>query len=1037
MVLKILLFIMKKSSTLSFLDVLSSNLNCCLLSKITISKLNFLRFDLRMMVPFIFMAMMFMFNTVTGQVSNKPGIAPVLIPTNGFAIDGDAQANHSPVGTTVYNNIGDWFENPGLGGWLINENSTFTVPQGDGTYFKIYEDPFKVTDPTAFPSSNKINDNPNTYIVGSANVPKKDDMQRAAAFFSYADENLPGGKEGDLWCIFAADRWEVTGSSYIDFEFNKAKLTLNADGTMTSEADTTDGEGVPTGGRTPGDILVTIEFVVGGKSTVIYVDKWDKLLGGNVYDWRPIDISNSKSVYISENTITDDAPWLVYDQGNMIYSKNQFAEGAINLTELMGVGKDLCGHLATVWCRTKVSHSTSAELADLAGPPFQIAAIVPELIATCKAPVDLPTCTLPADIITAYDNWKKVSFTGGVGTITPTLVVDPLPEDVACVGANLNLTYKVTDECNQVSICTSTFTITAPTKVVVNKPTDVTDSGCKYADQAAVNAAFTEWLKGFSVTNGCKPIGDYGNPKAPDLCGGFTEVIYTVNDLCEKVLTSTAKFSITAPTKVVVNKPTDVTDSGCKYSDQAAVDLAFTEWLKGFSVTNGCNPVGDYGSPKAPDLCGGFTEVTYTVNDLCEKGLTATAKFSITAPDPIVISDVKNVLIPSCTYGTQDDLDKAFALWLEGFKVVSGGCNPQGVFEGAYIAPNRVTGGFVDIVYNVTDMCGNGSSSARYTVDPCILNSAHCTYTQGYYGNLGGMSCADGTEYTTTALITKALEYYKGTMVVGYGLNTVSISTPSCIITVLPGGGGSYKLSGAKDICNLPSGYLTKKGTLNNTLLAQTITLGLNLGIDPSLGGFVLQAGELATAAPQGGCGTTIPILESCSIGEGYGVLVNEYRRYAFPGFVDGMTVKGLFDAANNALGGGTLPQDATMSTLANAVDMVNNAFDGCRIAMGYGVPKPDCTIATSPQEFVAFQVPIVNNQLTIKYKFSYVSDVIIDVFDAVTGAKVFSKLDTNSYLDKEVKLDYNFNTGTEKVYIVRLTTRLGHDEQKVMSNPY
>jgi hypothetical protein len=103
---------------------------------------------------------------------------------------------------------------------------------------------------------------------------------------------------------------------------------------------------------------------------------------------------------------------------------------------------------------------------------------------------------------------------------------------------------------------------------------------------------------------------------------------------------------------------------------------------------------------------------------------------------------------------------------------------------------------------------------------------------------------------------------------------------------------------------------------------------------------------------------------------------------------------------------------------------------------MGYGVERKVCDL-TSPQAFVAFEVPIVNNQLTIKYKFSYVSDVTIDVFDATTGAKLFSKADTNSYLDKEVKLDYNFNTGTQKVYIVRLTTRLGHDEQKVLSSPY
>ena len=336
-------------------------------------------------------------------------------------------------------------------------------------------------------------------------------------------------------------------------------------------------------------------------------------------------------------------------------------------------------------------------------------------------------------------------------------------------------------------------------------------------------------------------------------------------------------------------------------------------------------------------------------------------------------------------------------------------------------------------------------------VDLIPCGNAHCTYTQGYYGNLGGMSCADGKSYTTKQLIEKALKSYPivgtdpetHTMTIGSNGHSVLISNTvadiNAIIAVLPGGGNSYQLSAGNPQISALAGtkYLTKNGTLNNTLLAQTITLGLNLGIDPTLGGFVLQAGELATAAPEAGCGTTIPMPRSYSIGEGYGSVVNEYTRFVFAAFVgDGMTVQALFEAANKALGDGILPKDATMSTLANAVDMVNKAFDGCRIAIGYGV-EPLVSNATSPQEFVAFQVPIVNNQLTIKYKFSYVSDVTIDVFDAVTGAKVFTKLDTDSYLDKEVKLDYNFNKGTERVYIVRLTTRLGHDEQKVMSNPY
>ena len=355
---------------------------------------------------------------------------------------------------------------------------------------------------------------------------------------------------------------------------------------------------------------------------------------------------------------------------------------------------------------------------------------------------------------------------------------------------------------------------------------------------------------------------------------------------------------------------------------------------------------------------------------------------------------------------------------------------PSAVMAGTYYIKVLNTAGCMDI------------EPVMVTEQPC--GGALCTYTQGYYGNPGGMSCADGEQFTTMDLIAKALASYGGTMTIGSPGHSVFMTAPDDIddiIRVLPGGGGSYALL-AGNIQISSSGFSSylRKGNINNTLLAQTITLGLNLGIDSELGDFVLQSGTLATAAPEGGCGFDTPMPRSCSE-EGYMPVINEYQYFAIPAVVDLLpvkTVQGLFDMANYALGGGDLSlyPGITLSALANAVDMINNAFDGCRISMGYEQTLLVCN-TSSKQEFVAFEVPIVNNQLTIKYKFGYVSDVTIDVFDAATGAKVFSKIDTNSYLDKEVKIDYNFNTGTQKVYIVRLTTRLGHDEQKVLSSPY
>ena len=330
------------------------------------------------------------------------------------------------------------------------------------------------------------------------------------------------------------------------------------------------------------------------------------------------------------------------------------------------------------------------------------------------------------------------------------------------------------------------------------------------------------------------------------------------------------------------------------------------------------------------------------------------------------------------------------------------------------------------IVKDANECSVSGSEDVGFI--PCV--KALCTYTQGYYGNIGGMSCADGVKYTTTALITKALEYYSGKMIVGFGANTVSISTPTCVIAVLPGGGGSYKLSGANDICSLPPSYL-KKGRINNTLLAQTITLGLNIGINSALGNFVLQAGTLATAVPDGGCGSQIPMPRTCTL-DVYTPTINEYKYYTLPavvGLLPTPTVQGLFDMANKALGGEVLPAGITLSNLASAVDIINNAFDGCRIDMGYD-QKPLVCLADRAA-FIVSPNPIIDFA-TITYQFSYISDVTIQVW-STGGSLLHTQLDTNSTscLGKQVKITYPFSTSGS--YIIKISTNIGSSSKTVI----
>lgn len=82
---------------------------------------------------------------------------------------------------------------------------------------------------------------------------------------------------------------------------------------------------------------------------------------------------------------------------------------------------------------------------------------------------------------------------------------------------------------------------------------------------------------------------------------------------------------------------------------------------------------------------------------------------------------------------------------------------------------------------------------------------------------------------------------------------------------------------------------------------------------------------------------------------------------------------------------------------------------------------------------FEAYPVPF-KDQLTIKYNFDYVSNVIIEVFNA-QGIRILSKTDTNSYLNKEITLDLYANKLKEQMYIVKLTTDRETSTKKVLSS--
>jgi hypothetical protein len=176
---------------------------------------------------------------------------------------------------------------------------------------------------------------------------------------------------------------------------------------------------------------------------------------------------------------------------------------------------------------------------------------------------------------------------------------------------------------------------------------------------------------------------------------------------------------------------------------------------------------------------------------------------------------------------------------------------------------------------------------------------------------------------------------------------TISTGDALCVLAKLPGGGPSGPLTVADDIsiCNLPNSYL-KGGRINNNLLSQTITLGLNLGINPSanLGNFALQANKWLVTADLVECGSTTvkPCEFSCTPNlaiPGQYIWSVSYTPYRVSdckfsqALYDALTTKnvaGLYALANSALCGNALPAGVSYSDITNAVDCINKAFDEC-----------------------------------------------------------------------------------------------------------
>lgn len=365
-------------------------------------------------------------------------------------------------------------------------------------------------------------------------------------------------------------------------------------------------------------------------------------------------------------------------------------------------------------------------------------------------------------------------------------------------------------------------------------------------------------------------------------------------------------------------------------------------------------------------------------------------------------------------------------------------------------APACFPVGITTVTWTAIDTNGNSATASQIVtrVNSCTTTAAYCTYSQDDYGCAGGRMCDGTNEFTTRQMIAKCLTNAGGTIRVGKPGRSVVMTASSpnsvnCIINKLPGGGPSVELpSGNPNICSLPANYL-KRGRIKNALLAQTITLSLNANItNPSaLAGFKLQAGTFATAKPQGCCGSIVPATRVCGQYSGCGWVntVNEYTYRTLaanvvnaitPNANGDRTVAGLIELANRALANadGVIGSEngVSLSSINNAVHLINTAFDGCKIFVGWDIlPCSRRTASKMSPSKNEISITAHPNPFIDHVSFEITSDVSgnasLEIFN-VLGQRVYAEF--NKYIESglphTIELDANKLSGT-LIYVLTI----------------
>jgi hypothetical protein len=232
------------------------------------------------------------------------------------------------------------------------------VPE-DNVTTRRQEDLYSSNSDDVFTQGSKFVDYISALHWGLSGAPDKNDIHNGV-FHASADHGTPAHQ----WVFIGGDRLSTSGTSYIDFQFLQGTITPNAvTGTFV-------GSGLA-GGRTIGDINISMEYNNGGSAPKVVIYRWVPTSdAGTAWTWDSTGSYAITNAYAQTNLVTVDVPFGAF--GNTTYQPYAFVEAAIDITQLitLGAGGGNCAGLSikTLWITTKASSSQTAALKDFMTP---------------------------------------------------------------------------------------------------------------------------------------------------------------------------------------------------------------------------------------------------------------------------------------------------------------------------------------------------------------------------------------------------------------------------------------------------------------------------------------------------------------------------------------------------------------------------------------------------------------------------------------------------------------------------------------------